>query len=138
MKKINIILYILLKRLHAFIGSLILKIKVEDVFNLKYIEKRIELFYRTPGYNKNKTRKKRFVLSRHVLRTVLRNNTNMSLDEIALYTQSISHATIINSHKAVDDMIKTDLIFNKEFMKLMKSMNLKYREYNTNSELYVN
>lgn len=129
MTKIKLLIYKLLNILYAYIGNLILKIDVNIVFNLKFVESKIGNYYRTKDYNRTKTKKRKYVIARHVLRVVLRNNTNMTLEEIANKTMCASHDNVINSLKQVDNLIQTDKVFRKGFYVLIKDLNLKYQKY---------
>ena len=137
MKTIKIFIYRTLKRLHLFIGILILKIDIDVTFDLKIIRKSVGIYYEAKGYTKNKTRKRKYIIARQVFSVILTNNTDMSLDEIGKHICNQTHANIIYSHKCIDYMIETNIMFANKFFKLMKSLNLEYKKYNTKRNIQL-
>jgi chromosomal replication initiation ATPase DnaA len=129
MRIIDIVKYKILSWLFIRIKLSLESIEAGILFNINVVENKIGIFFGVNNYTKNKSREKKYVISRQVLATVLRNNTNMTLDEIGIHICNQGHDNILHSIKTIDNLIENDSRFRAKFFRLMKDLNLKYRKY---------
>ena len=77
---------------------------------------------------KSKTRKQEVVFCRHMLRYYLRKYTNLSLEQIAKHTKSLSHRTVMCSIEKTKDL-SNPLYGNKNFIPNFNKAGEKVSQY---------
>lgn len=76
-----------------------------------------------------KSRKREVVQGRQIAITIIKSNTKLSLAFIGSYFGK-GHATILHSHKTIDDLYQTDKNLKIIFITILKRLNLKYETRN--------
>lgn len=79
-------------------------------------------------YATQKNRKREIVTARQIAITLIKCNTRLSLNDIG-YLFNKNYATIIHSHKVIDNLLATDKEFRIKFNNYLKYLNLKYVKY---------
>ena len=100
--------------------------------NITYVAEYLaELFGIDKGFYKIQTNKRWVVQPRQIMHTLFFDNSIMSLEHIGKKIGKRDHATVIHSHKAVDNMIETDSGFMELYDKILNKLNLAYHKYLT-------
>jgi chromosomal replication initiator protein len=79
-------------------------------------------------YATQKNKKIEIVTARQIAITLIKCNIRLSLNDIG-YLFNKNHATIIHSHKVIDNLLATDKEFRIKFNNYLKYLNLKYVKY---------
>ena len=92
----------------------------------------IGIYFELPKtYAMMKIRKRKYVKARQIAITMIMDNVKLlTYNEIGKYFEK-NHATLIHSHKAVDNMIDTNIRFKQEYFALLRKLSLQYTKYTT-------
>jgi len=111
---------------HRFINIISTKDEVNTIINNFCIKKDVGF-----DFICKKTRKTEVVKLRQQLHTLLMDNTKLSLASIGLKVGGKNHATVLHSHKTVDNLMDTNKKYRSEFYDLIMYLGLKYIKYNS-------